>query len=129
MEVAVGEQVDRLTGERTVRLPKGRVDPGETLEQTALRELGEEFGLCARVVGPLGATRYQYAEGDVAVRKHVHYFLLECLPGEAGPLDGEMQRVFWCSLDEAERRLTFANERRAIGWARDALAARARARG
>jgi 8-oxo-dGTP pyrophosphatase MutT (NUDIX family) len=123
VEVAVGEQHDRLTRELTCRLPKGRTDPGETLEQTALREVAEEFGLRTRSLRPLGASRHVYTEDDVAVRKQVHYFLLECLPGEPMPLDGEMNRVVWCSLDDAESMLTFDNEKLAIGWARDQLEA------
>ena len=123
VEVAIGEQRDRLTKERTIRLAKGHPDRDETLQQAALREVEEEFGLRTRIVGPLGTSRYVYQEKSVAVCKHVHFFLMEWLPGESLPIDGEMQRVFWCSLDEAESRLTFDNEKQAIGWAREQLAA------
>ena len=51
----VGEQTDRLTGARTHRLPKGKIDRRETLEQAALREVLEETGLSARIVSPLGS--------------------------------------------------------------------------
>jgi len=37
----------------TWTLPKGTPDPGETLEETALREVTEETGLEVRIVEPL----------------------------------------------------------------------------
>ena len=80
-----------------------------------------------KVVGTLGTTQYVYESDSGPVHKEVHLFLLEWIPGEPLPLDGEMERVDWCSLDEAEQRLTFETERRAIGWARAELAERARA--
>jgi 8-oxo-dGTP pyrophosphatase MutT (NUDIX family) len=91
-----------------------------------LREVGEEIGLRARVVGSLGRVAYQYAEGSERVDKQVEYFLMEWLRGEPVALDGEMDRAYWLALDEAERRLSFDTERRAIGWARERLAAEAR---
>lgn len=121
VEVAVAEQRDRLTAASTVRLPKGRGEPGETLEQTALREVHEEMGLLARAVGHLGSVRYVYEEAAASVEKEVHYFLMKWEAGDARALDGEMERVYWCPLDEAERDLTFETERRAIGWARERL--------
>jgi 8-oxo-dGTP pyrophosphatase MutT (NUDIX family) len=123
VEVAIAEQRDRVTSAPTIRLPKGRIDPGESLEQTALREVAEETGLRTRIVESLGSTRYVYDEPHARVSKEVHYFLLEWLEGEARPADGEMEHVYWCSLDEAARTLTFESERRAIDRARDALVA------
>ena len=54
---------------------------------------------------------------------------MEWVPSESLPLDGEMERVDWYSLDEAEQRLTFETEQRAIGWARAELVELAKARG
>jgi 8-oxo-dGTP pyrophosphatase MutT (NUDIX family) len=121
VEVVVAEQRDRLTSATTLRLPKGRTEPGETLEQTALREVAEETGLETRVVQSLGSVRYAYDERSAQVEKDVHYYLLEWQSGEARPADGEMERVFWCSLDRAAQTLTFETERRAIDWARAVL--------
>jgi 8-oxo-dGTP pyrophosphatase MutT (NUDIX family) len=126
IEVAVADQRDRVTHRRTTRLPKGKLDTGESAERAALREVGEEIGLHARVVGSLGRVAYQYAEGSERVDKQVEYFLMEWLRGEPVALDGEMDRAYWLALDEAERRLSFDTERRAIGWARERLAAEAR---
>jgi 8-oxo-dGTP pyrophosphatase MutT (NUDIX family) len=121
IEVAIAEQRDRITQAMTIRLPKGHLEPGETAKQAAVREVREELGLASRVVGTLGTTQYVYDSGSGPISKQVHLFLMEWIPGDSLPLDGEMERVDWVSLDEAERRLTFETEQRAIGWARTEL--------
>ncbi len=123
IEVALAEQRDRLSQCRTTRLPKGKIDPGEDAEAAAAREVAEEIGLEARVVGPLGRVEYTYTEDDERIRKQVHFFLMEWVPGQARGLDGEMDRTYWCAIDEADEKLTFETERRAIGWARARLEA------
>ena len=125
IEVAVAQQRDRLTGRQNTRLPKGRVEPGETPEQAAVREVAEEIGMRSSVVESLGSAQYVYREASEGVSKRVHFFLLQFIPGEPLPLDGEMERVFWCSLDDAERLLTFPTEQRTMARARAALAERA----
>lgn len=61
-----------ITSARTGKwgFPKGIVDPGESPEQTALKEAREEAGLCGRIIGsPLGSYRYQKSRAllDVTV--------------------------------------------------------------
>lgn len=123
IEVAIAEQRDRITQRTTTRLPKGKIDPGESAEDAAVREVAEEIGLRARVVGALGTAEYEYADGSKRVSKQVHYFLMEWVPGESLELDGEMDRTYWCAIDEAAKKLTFEPEQRAIGWAKERLAA------
>ncbi len=121
IEVAIAEQRDRITHRTTTRLPKGKIDPGESAEDAAVREVVEEIGLRTRVVGALGTVEYDYAEDSERVCKEVHYFLMEWVPVESLELDGEMDRTYWCAIDEAEKKLTFETEQRAIGWARAQL--------
>jgi len=121
IEVAIAEQRDRITHRTTTRLPKGKIDPGENAVDAAVREVAEEIGLRARAVGALGSVEYDYTEDSERVRKEVHYFLMEWVPGEALELDGEMDRTYWCAIDEAEEKLTFETEQRAIEWARAQL--------
>jgi 8-oxo-dGTP pyrophosphatase MutT (NUDIX family) len=122
-EVAIAEQRDRITQQKTTRLPKGKIDPGESAEHAAVREVAEEIGLQARVVDALGTVEYDYTDGSKQISKQVHYFLMEWVPGEARELDGEMDRTYWCAIDEAAKKLTFEPEKRAIGWAKERLAA------
>ena len=123
IEVAIAEQRDRITQQRTTRLPKGKIDPGESAEHAAVREVAEEIGLEARVVDALGTVEYDYTDGSKRISKQVHYFLMEWVPGEARELDGEMDRTYWCPIEEAAKKLTFEPEQRAIGWAKERLAA------
>ena len=116
LEALIAEQLDRNTGRRTVRLPKGKVDAGETLEQTALREVLEEVGLVARILAPLGELSYSFFERRAGrqVAKRVHYYLMAHIAGEARPADGEMDAVMWCAITEAVRRMSFDGEREII---------------
>lgn len=121
VEVALGEQLDRLTGDRNTRLPKGKPDAGETLEQTALREVREETGLEARVAAPLGSVSYTYVEGADRVSKQVHFFLMEHAGGDPAARDGELERVLWCPIAAAAERLTYQPERDVVGRACELL--------
>ena len=123
IEVALAVQVDRLTGERTRRLPKGKPEGDETPEQTALREVSEETGLTAKVVESLGCVDYVYREEGGDVAKQVHFFLMEWLEGVPAPRDGEMEQVYWCPMERAAGELTFETERVALARARQRLEA------
>jgi 8-oxo-dGTP pyrophosphatase MutT (NUDIX family) len=114
IDVVIATQCDRLSGADNLRLPKGIVEPGETPERTAAREVAEEIGVEARVVAALGESRYGYEEPDTRVSKRVVYFLLEHVSGEPHPRDGEMRAARWCPVDEAARVLSFENERAAV---------------
>jgi len=122
LEVVVGEQLDRLTGARTHRLPKGKIGRRETLQQAALREVLEETGLSARIVAPLGRVEYTYLDGGVDVAKVVHFFLMELQPGDAATPDGELERIVWLPLPEACRVLTYERERSIVERATRELA-------
>jgi 8-oxo-dGTP pyrophosphatase MutT (NUDIX family) len=128
-EIVVGEQRDRQTGEATVRLPKGKLEPGETVRDAAVREVAEETGLQVRLLEPLGegvAYRYVDRRRGVTVSKRVHFFLMEHAASEAVPADDEMERVLWCRPEEALQRLTFQTERDIVRLARERLEERTR---
>jgi 8-oxo-dGTP pyrophosphatase MutT (NUDIX family) len=122
-EVLIAEQLDRNSGRRTVRLPKGKIDPGETLEQAALREVREEVGLVARIAAPLGDVSYTFFERRVGrqIAKRVHYYLMALVSGEAHAADGEMVAVAWCTLADAQQRLSFDAEREIVARGRALL--------
>ena len=115
-----------LTHERRWQLPKGWIDPGESPEQTAVREVREEAGVDAVIVGPLGDIEYQYVSTYDAeparVRKRVHMFLLRYIGGTTDDHDDEVIEARWVEIGEAERALAFKDEQRMLATARELLA-------
>lgn len=96
-------------------LPKGHVEAGETLPETAVREIAEETGIRGEVVDTLGAIDYWFFADGKRIHKTVHLFLLEATGGEIGvgdDPDEEAIEAAWVPLGELVERLTFANERR-----------------
>ncbi len=118
-EVLIADQRDWNSGRSTVRLPKGHLEPGETLAEAALREVKEEVGVEARILQPLSPVRYVFWHRRERrhVPKVVHYFLMSHVAGDPRPVDGEMERVRWCSFERALVELSFESER---GVVRDA---------
>ena len=87
-------------------LPKGHIEPGESSDETAVREVFEEAGVTARVVEFL-LTSQQFVRGAA---QQVEYYLLERLAEEKA---SEGRKIAWLVGDEAIRRLTF-DEHRAV---------------
>ena len=106
----------------TWTLPKGTPDPGETIEETALREVGEETGLEVRIVAPLPSIEYAFVQDGTRIRKTVHYFLMEPTGGDLSRHDAEFERVRWVPFGEAGALLSFATERELVAAAEDRLA-------
>ena len=92
-EGALEVAVIRPHGRPLWALPKGHVDPGETPEQTATREVWEETGLKATLVAPLGEIRYVYQFRGQRIFKRVHFFLFRYHSGRLGDLRHEGPRV------------------------------------
>jgi 8-oxo-dGTP pyrophosphatase MutT (NUDIX family) len=106
----------------TWTLPKGTPDPGESTEQTALREVAEETGLEVRIVGPLPSIEYAFVQDGTRIEKTVHYFLMEPTGGDLSRHDHEFVKVRWVPFDEASALLSFQTERDLVAAARARLA-------
>jgi 8-oxo-dGTP pyrophosphatase MutT (NUDIX family) len=98
-------------------LPKGTPISGETLDQTAVREVGEETGLKVRIVSPLDAIKYTFVQRGTRINKTVHYFLMEPIGGSLEDHDHEFEEVRWISFQDAPALLSFETERSLVGLA------------
>ena len=107
----------------TWTLPKGTPDRGETIEQTAIREVTEETGLEVRITGPLDAIEYWFVQSGTRIHKTVHYFLMEPIGGDLARHDHEFDQVRWIAFEEAGGMLTFETERALVARAAEAVAA------
>lgn len=105
-------------GRPEVRLPKGHVEPGESHEQAARREVSEEAGLLgAKIVADLGHQRVEFESRNRRVIRNETYFLMAPSP-DAPPGQAESQFTpVWLAWEEALAQLTFEAERE---WVRRA---------
>jgi 8-oxo-dGTP pyrophosphatase MutT (NUDIX family) len=101
----------------TWTLPKGTPDPGETVEETALREVAEETGLTVRIIEPLPSIEYDFVQDGQRIHKTVHYFLMAPTGGDLSRHDVEFERVRWVPFDEAAALLSFLTERELVATA------------
>lgn len=108
-------------GELVWGLPKGQIEPGETQEQAAVREVREETGLDAKIEASLGTTRYFYVWDGVRVRKAVHFFLMRHTGGQIGERDHEMEDVQWFPLAAALKAAAYRGERGVLARAAELL--------
>jgi len=88
-------------------LPKGHIEPGETPEAAAVREVEEEAGVCAEVVARAGESEYAVDGQNVRV-----IFFLMRYQGEAGR--GEDRARTWHRYEDALRLLRFDDTRRVL---------------
>jgi 8-oxo-dGTP pyrophosphatase MutT (NUDIX family) len=93
------------------QFPKGRVEKGERIEETAVREVREETGVEASIVKPLGRKNYWDYREDRRIYKTVHFFLMEAVRENRKQRDREMDEVRWFNLEDAVKKISYRNER------------------
>ena len=107
------------------QLPKGLIDPGETVEQAALREVREESGIDAELIAPIERTEYWFVAAYSGERKKyhkfVHFFLMRFKGGDVSLHDHEVSEARWVTFDDALQMLAFPNERDVVAKARDLI--------
>ena len=99
---------------RTWGLPKGTPNPGESREQTALREVREETGLEVEIDRFVGTVEYWFFRAAVRCHKTVYYYLMSPTGGDLSLHDHEFDEVRWLPVSKALEALTYDNEVRIV---------------
>ena len=91
-------------------LPKGKADAGETLADTAVRELAEETGHAVRLGRWLRDVTYRLPRGD---SKHVRYWSARAISGSF-EANHEVDRVEWLPIPAARERLSYRLDQKVL---------------
>ncbi len=105
----------KTSSEGRWQLPKGIIDPGETPEIAALREVREEAGIDCEITEKLDVIDYWFVDrfGDEPVRTHkyVHFFNMRYIAGDIAQHDDEVFESRWVEIETAASMLAFTTEK------------------
>jgi 8-oxo-dGTP pyrophosphatase MutT (NUDIX family) len=91
--------------------PKGKLDPGETDEDAAVREVEEETGVRGELKEELGVRRYTDRHGRP---KEVRYWRMEPRSSSEFVPNDEVDALRWLAVDEAATLLSYEGDRRLL---------------
>lgn len=95
-------------------IPKGRIEEGEKLEDTAVREVKEETNITGNILGYIGKVKYSYRnyKRNTVINKEVHWYLMEAKSFKPKPQkkEGFVEAGFY-PYEEALKRLRYHDER------------------
>ena len=104
-------------------LPKGHLEPEETPQEAARREVAEETRIeDVRVLAELACIDWYFRDRRGLVHKFCHFFLMESAVGEASPrLEEGITDCVWLPYADAVRTITYDNAREVVRRAGDVL--------
>lgn len=109
----------KTSSEGRWQLPKGLIDPGETPEATAVREVREEAGIDCKILSSLGVIEYWFVaayDGGPKRRYHkkVHFFLMQFVTGDVADHDDEVAEARWVEISQVQSMLAFDSEKKIV---------------
>lgn len=94
--------------------PKGKIDPGQTSKDAALREVKEEGGVEAEIVEKVGDSKYVYTWEGEKIFKIVTIYLMKYTSGDPKDHDWEVSEAGWYQPEEALKKLSFSQDKKLL---------------
>jgi 8-oxo-dGTP pyrophosphatase MutT (NUDIX family) len=95
--------------------PKGKQEPGEIIEATAVREILEETGIRVELLALAGISMYDFANASGKIRhKIVRFYLARPLGPDMPGGDSEHREIRWVPIEQAYRLLTYDADREVL---------------
>ena len=91
--------------------PKGHLNPGESSQDAAVREVKEETGLEVKVKAKVGDHKYVFTFNGEKIFKVVTMFLMQLIGGELKIQTDELLDAQWMEPDEALKKLSFSQDK------------------
>lgn len=91
--------------------PKGHLEPGETSRQAAVREVKEETGIEAEIIGNAGESKYVFTQDGEKIFKAITVFAMKKVSGELKFQSEELLAAEWITPDQALSKLSFSQDK------------------
>ena len=101
----------KQSGDGKWHLPKGWIEPGESSMEAAKREVQEEGGVEAEILGKVGSEKYFFVQDKEKILKTVVFYLMEYIQECPSESSIEIEETAWLAYEEARRKLAFENEK------------------
>lgn len=103
------------------RFPKGWIEPGESSMEAARREVKEEGGIEAEILGRIGNDKFFFVWDKQKILKNVVFYLMEYIQEAQDGFGWETEEIDWLPFAEAKERLAFEKEKEILEKAKELL--------